>query len=157
MIPTLSFYHLLLFALVWLFLLLYWLWPNDLAARGQANPTPTPPPRKRSKAPKPFAGLTHKPLCAACSQAATHPTPLPLVPPDPMPLSNRRPRQVDTSQHFCPHATCAYRGWVGVGNLRANFACRTPAYASHCRSRCRPRGQVWPKHGGRRRQRWRRA
>jgi transposase-like protein/IS1 family transposase len=37
-----------------------------------------------------------------------------------MPLPNRRPRQVDTSQHFCPHATCAYRGWAGLGNLRAN-------------------------------------
>jgi IS1 family transposase len=22
--------------------------------------------------------------------------------------------------HFCPHPTCAYRGWVGLGNLRAN-------------------------------------
>jgi IS1 family transposase len=27
---------------------------------------------------------------------------------------------VDTSQHFCPHPTCAYRGWVGLGNLSAN-------------------------------------
>src|SRR5919197_133276 len=31
-----------------------------------------------------------------------------------------RPRQVDTSQHFCPNPTCAYRGWVGWGNLQAN-------------------------------------
>jgi len=31
-----------------------------------------------------------------------------------------RPRQVDTSWHFCPHPDCAYRGWVGWGNLRAN-------------------------------------
>jgi IS1 family transposase len=37
-----------------------------------------------------------------------------------MPVPNRRPRQVDTSKHFCPHALCAYRGWVGLGNLRAN-------------------------------------
>jgi IS1 family transposase len=37
-----------------------------------------------------------------------------------MPLSNRRPRQVDTSPHFCPHANCAYQGWAGLGNLRAN-------------------------------------
>ena len=22
--------------------------------------------------------------------------------------------------HFCPHAGCAYRGWLGLGNLRAN-------------------------------------
>jgi IS1 family transposase len=31
-----------------------------------------------------------------------------------------RPRQVDPSFHFCPHANCAYRGWVSWGNLRAN-------------------------------------
>jgi hypothetical protein len=27
---------------------------------------------------------------------------------------------VDTAQHFCPNANCAYRGWVGWGNLQAN-------------------------------------
>jgi transposase-like protein len=27
---------------------------------------------------------------------------------------------VDTSRHFCPHAGCRYRGWLGWGNLRAN-------------------------------------
>jgi len=37
-----------------------------------------------------------------------------------MPPTHRRPRQVDTSQHFCPHAGWDYRGWVGLGNLRAN-------------------------------------
>src|SRR5213593_2995888 len=37
-----------------------------------------------------------------------------------MPATNRRPRQVDTSTHFCPHPGCDYRGWVGLGNLRAN-------------------------------------
>jgi IS1 family transposase len=31
-----------------------------------------------------------------------------------------RRRQVDTSMHFCPNPDCAYRGWVGWGNLRAN-------------------------------------
>jgi IS1 family transposase len=31
-----------------------------------------------------------------------------------------RPRQVDTSLHFCPHPDCAYQGWVGLGNLCAN-------------------------------------
>jgi hypothetical protein len=39
--------------------------------------------------------------------------------PAPMPPTHRRPRAVDTSRHFCPHATCDYRGWVGLGNLRA--------------------------------------
>jgi IS1 family transposase len=37
-----------------------------------------------------------------------------------MPATNRRPRTVDTSQHFCPHGGCRYRGWLGRGNLRAN-------------------------------------
>jgi len=27
---------------------------------------------------------------------------------------------VDTSRHFCPHPICAYRGWVGLGNISAN-------------------------------------
>jgi IS1 family transposase len=27
---------------------------------------------------------------------------------------------VETSQHFCPHGGCRYRGWLGRGNLRAN-------------------------------------
>jgi IS1 family transposase len=27
---------------------------------------------------------------------------------------------VDTSTHFCPNPDCAYHGWVGWGNLRAN-------------------------------------
>jgi hypothetical protein len=49
-----------------------------------------------------------------------HPLPLPPVPPDPMPLTNRRPRAIDTSRHFCPHTHCDYRGWLGLGNLRAN-------------------------------------
>ena len=37
-----------------------------------------------------------------------------------MPPTNRRPRTVDTSMHVCPHTDCAYRGWLGLGNLRAN-------------------------------------
>ena len=24
------------------------------------------------------------------------------------------------TRHFCPHSDCAYRGWLGLGNLRAN-------------------------------------
>jgi len=27
---------------------------------------------------------------------------------------------VDTSMHFCPHTGCDYRGWLGLGNVRAN-------------------------------------
>jgi IS1 family transposase len=35
-------------------------------------------------------------------------------------MTRGRRRQVDTSTHFCPNLDCAYRGWVGWGNLRAN-------------------------------------
>jgi len=27
---------------------------------------------------------------------------------------------VDTSRHFCPDPACAYRGWLGLGNISAN-------------------------------------
>jgi transposase-like protein len=37
-----------------------------------------------------------------------------------MPPTSRRPREVDTSRHFCPHAGRRYRGWLWLGNLRAN-------------------------------------
>jgi len=37
-----------------------------------------------------------------------------------MTLTRGRPRQVDTSGHFCPHANCSYRGWADWGNVRAN-------------------------------------
>jgi IS1 family transposase len=37
-----------------------------------------------------------------------------------MPPTHRRPRTVETSQHFCPHESCRYRGWLGLGNWRAN-------------------------------------
>jgi hypothetical protein len=37
-----------------------------------------------------------------------------------MPSATRRPRVIDTSLHFCPHAGCDYQGWPGLGNLRAN-------------------------------------
>jgi len=37
-----------------------------------------------------------------------------------MPPTHRRPRAIDTSRHFCPHTGCDYRGWLGLGNLRAN-------------------------------------
>jgi hypothetical protein len=49
-----------------------------------------------------------------------HPKLPPPVPPDALPSSNRRPRAIDTARHFCPHAGCRYRGWLGLGNLRVN-------------------------------------
>jgi hypothetical protein len=37
-----------------------------------------------------------------------------------MRLTRGRRRQVETSGHFCPQATCSYHGWVDFGNIRAN-------------------------------------
>ena len=85
-----------------------------------APPVPVKPKRKRSTEPKAFEGLTHKPHCVLCKQETGETHPPPPIRPDPMPLTNRRPRTVDTSRHFCPHSHCDYRGWLGLNNLRAN-------------------------------------
>jgi IS1 family transposase len=120
MVSPLFFYQLTLIALVWLCVMLQWVWPSDSAA---ACPTPLapPPPRpKRHREPTPFAGLITKPHCDACEHApAAHPHAPSAPPPRMVPTRGRR-RQVDTSTHFCPNPDCAYRGWVGWGNLRAN-------------------------------------
>ena len=77
--------------------------------------------RKHTTEPNPFEGLTQRPHCAACAHDdATHPQALPPICPEAMPPSNRRPCAIDTARHFCPHAGCDYRGWLGLGHLRAN-------------------------------------
>jgi IS1 family transposase len=121
MVSHLFFYQLALIALVWLFLVLHYAWPQECAKHQRsAEREPLKPKRTRSKEPKPFAGLTQRPPCALCEREATPPQSPPPVPPDPMSPTHRRPRTVDTSQHFCPHTGCRYRGWLGRGNLRAN-------------------------------------
>src|ERR671923_383871 len=120
MIPHLVYYQLVILALLWLCLMLPHLWLSPPGGALKAPTQPVRPKRKRSTEPKPFAGLTHKPHCALCEQKIGARKPQPPVRPDPMPPTNRRPRAIDTSRHFCPHATCDYRGWLGLGNLRAN-------------------------------------
>ncbi len=118
----LFFSQLVLFALIWLFIILHLPWPQRTVTVPvvTAQPEPLKPKRHRSNEPKPFEGLTQKPHCALCERDTAHPQSPPPVPPDPMPSTNRRPREVDTSRHFCPHGHCDYRGWLGLGNLRAN-------------------------------------
>jgi IS1 family transposase len=122
MVSHLFYYQLALLAIIWLFILLHLTGSTSAAppATVPAVPEPLKPERQRSNEPKPFEGLTQKPHCALCEQGLSSPQAPPPVPPDPMPPTDRRPREVDTSQHFCPHSGCAYRGWLALGNLRAN-------------------------------------
>src|SRR6266566_3044987 len=120
MLSELFFYQLVLVALVWLCLMLHWAWPSDRVTAQLTPPPPTPPRRKRRCEPTPFVGLITKPHCDACDQAhAPHPR-VPSAPPPQIVITRGRRRQIDTSHHFCPNPACAYRGWVGWGNLRAN-------------------------------------
>src|SRR5262245_5753329 len=119
MVSHLFYYQLALLALVWLFVLLH-VAESQRGAPISPTATPITPKSKRSNEPKPFSGLTHKPHCALCARDTAHPPAPPPVPPDSMAPTHRRPRAIDTSQHFCPHAGCDYRGWLGRGNLRAN-------------------------------------
>jgi IS1 family transposase len=119
MVSDLFFYQLMLVALVWLCLMLHWLWPSA-PATCPPPPEPTPPVPKRKRERLPFAGLTQKPHCDACEHHGDlRPQPPSSRPPHIVMTRGRR-RQVDTSMHFCPNPDCAYRGWVGWGNLRAN-------------------------------------
>jgi IS1 family transposase len=106
--------------LLWLCVMLHSVWPSGCSTGYQRTSTPVQPPRQRSGAPKPFPGLTRTPHCPACEQSGQAPTAPPPPAPPPLPSQRGRPRQVDTSQHFCPNPACVYRGWVGLGNLSAN-------------------------------------
>ena len=120
MIPHLVYYQLGILVLLWLCLMLPYLWPSPPGGAPKTPTQPIRPQRKRSTEPKPFAGLTHKPHCALCEQEIGARAPAPPRRPAPIPPTNRRPRTVDTSMHFCPHTDCDDRGWLGLNNLRAN-------------------------------------
>src|SRR3989441_2766495 len=120
MMPDPLFSQLLLVGLVWLCLMLHVVWPSDRATAGPTTPRPAKAPPKRSSDLKPFPGLTRKPPCATCEQAHADAPQPPGCPPPRIVPTRGRPRQVDTSQHFCPYPDCAYQGWAGWGNLRAN-------------------------------------
>jgi IS1 family transposase len=120
MVSHLFYYQLALLALIWLFVMLPLSWPRRSETPPPVPAPPLKPKRKRSPEPKAFAGLTHKPPCALCERETGETPPAPPPRPDPMPLTTRRPRTVDTSRHFCPHTACHYRGWLGLNNLRSN-------------------------------------
>src|SRR2546427_1345253 len=120
MVSHLFFYQLALVALVWLCVMLQWAWPSDPVTVYPMTPEPPGPRPKRHREPTPFAGLTTKPHCDACESSSAPRPQTPSVPPPRIVPTRGRRRQVDTSTHFCPNPDCAYRGWVGWGNLRAN-------------------------------------
>src|SRR6266850_5568624 len=120
MASNLLFYQLLLVALVCLCVVLQALWPG---ARTGVRPTllqPSPPRPTRSREPKPFAGLLHKPLCAACAQAAASGHKAPSTPPPLITYARGRKRTIDSQKQCCPDLDCSYYGWLGRGNIRAN-------------------------------------
>src|SRR6266446_4632604 len=120
MVSPLFFYQLTLIALVWLCGMLQWVWPSDPTAVCPTTPEPPPPPPKRHREPQPFEGLLRKPPCDACEHSSKPPPQTPSCPPPRMEPTRGRRRHVDTSMHCCPNPDCAYRGWVGWGNLRAH-------------------------------------
>jgi hypothetical protein len=120
MVDNVLFPDLLLVILLWLGSILYEGWARSRSAVCPTTRKPAQPTQQRFRALKPFPGFTYKPHCAACEQAPEPGAPALLVPPPPLPSMQGRPRQVDTSKQFCPHLPCAYWGWTGLENIRAN-------------------------------------
>ena len=120
MAPNPLFYQLLVVALVLICLLIHiglpdkpLLMPHPLRESNKSR-------RTCSKEPKPFPGLIRKPLCEACAQGADARPTAPGSPPPFIRFTRGRRRTVNTQSHFCPAPDCAYHGWLGRGNIRAN-------------------------------------
>src|SRR5262245_14979748 len=94
--------------------------PRRPVTSGRPQGKPAKPSTKRSKAPQPLAGLTQKPGCQAGEPAAAPRPQAPSAPPPRLVATRGRHREVNTSTHFCPTPACAYKGWVGRGNIRAH-------------------------------------
>src|SRR5215471_4541228 len=120
MASNLWFYQLLLASLVLICLIIHVWWPDPLRMTPPPPLQSHTPRRKRSKEPKPFTGYIHKPLCEACEHGIDSRPQVPGSPPPGMILTRGRKRTVDTQSQFCPDPDCAYHGWLGRGNIRAN-------------------------------------
>jgi hypothetical protein len=120
MVSNPMFDNLLLLSLVWLCMMFHVLWPYERTGPRPTPPKPTLLPRQRSKAPQPFAGLLHKPLCDACEHAAAARPQAPGAPPPLLPCTRGRKRTINTAKQFCPDQDCSYDGWTSRGNIRSN-------------------------------------
>jgi IS1 family transposase len=96
-------------------------WPGWKRLRGWRKPKRRKRRPKLYKKPKPFEGLTQKPVCEACLAEADAKVSAQRreAPPRIERDRGRRP-SVDTSIHFCCEEKCVYHGWLGRGNIIAN-------------------------------------
>jgi IS1 family transposase len=120
MASNLLLYQLLLVVLVCLCLVLHALWPGERTGVRPTLRQPSPPRPKRSREPKPFAGLIHKPLGAACEQPPESGYKAPSTSPPLITYARGRKHTIDSQAQFCPDLDCSYYGWLGRGNIRAN-------------------------------------
>ena len=98
MIPHHVYYQLAIVGLLCLCIMLHYIWPSRDTVLPQLRTELVPLRFKRNRAnePKPFAGLTQRPHCAACAHDANHPQVPPPQRPEPMPPTHRRPCAIDT-------------------------------------------------------------
>jgi hypothetical protein len=116
LVHDLLFHALLLLGMLWLYVILRWVWRQRHDATSHATTRAT----RCSHANQPFPGFIHKPSCATCEDGAQEQAKAPPAAPRPMVTIRGCPRRVDTQHHCCRSPHCAYYGWVGFGNVRAN-------------------------------------
>lgn len=116
---------LLLVVLAWQVTLCWYLlvrdWPGwqQLRRRNKGRRRKRRP--KWYKKPKPFAGLTRKPVCEACAaKEAGEREEGRREPPPKIERTRGRPPEIDTSGQFCPEEECVYHGWLDRGNIVSN-------------------------------------
>jgi len=110
MIPHLFYYHLMVLGLLWLCVMLHYVWPSPCTVTQQRSAEYIKPPRQRTNEPAPFAGLTHKPPCAACEQATDFRPQVPGAPPPLITSTRGRKHRINMPQQFCPDQSCRYFG-----------------------------------------------
>jgi len=79
--------------------------------------------RKRSrgdKKPKPFEGLTRRPVCELCIAETEKQREPQREPPPKIERGRGRRREVNTNNQFCPQEECQYHGWLDKGNIISN-------------------------------------
>ena len=79
--------------------------------------------RKRSRGnrkPKPFEGLTRRPVCELCIAETEKQGEPQREPPPKIERGRGRRPEVDTSKQFCPKEECQYHGWLDKGNIISN-------------------------------------